>query len=431
MILRQLLRSILRDPLNTSVIIISIALGLACINPLVLFINRELRTDNFQKNSDRIYLLKCDDPFNKGSKMFSVRLGAAEYMKANFSQVEDFCRIKRTGASKVIAKGQTYSDNPVVYETSANFFDFFSYELLTNNPNSVLETKKDMVISDELALKYFGNSLPVGQIITLINGNTKSDYIIKGIFKKPRVNTQLDFDMVKYASESERFAFLLLKKNTDPAELENIFEQDKEKIPNINDGTTGRYYLESFKQAYFDTAQTAPLGPIRDKSDLWIALIIGIMIISVASFNYLGLINNKLLHKSQEFYVRRINGGSRVSLIADFMIESLLILIVAFVLSFEIMAWILPFFNELVDLNIEFRSFFQADQLLIMAGLIVFLLLITFLFSLSKINTQTISLKRNFRINNRGKIIQIPVFNIIQLAVTLILLVCSLTIIKQ
>ena len=108
----QLIRSLLRDPLNTSVIIISIAVGLACVNPLILFIKRELSTDNFQKNSDRIYLLKCDDLFNKGSKMFSVRLGAAEYMKENFSQVEDFCRIKRAGASKVIVNGQTYSDNP-------------------------------------------------------------------------------------------------------------------------------------------------------------------------------------------------------------------------------------------------------------------------------------------------------------------------------
>ena len=155
--------------------------------------------------------------------MFSVRLGAAEYMKENFSQVEDFCRIKRGGASKVIANGQTYTDKPDIYEASANFFDFFSYELLTNNPKSVLETKTDIAISDELALKYFGNSLPVGQIITLITGNTKSDYTIKGIFRKPKANTQLHFDMVKFTNESERFAFLLLKKNADPAELENIF----------------------------------------------------------------------------------------------------------------------------------------------------------------------------------------------------------------
>ncbi len=362
--------------------------------------------------------------------MFSVRLGAAEYMKENFSQTEDFCRIKRGGASKVIANGQTYTDKPDIYETSANFFDFFSYELLTNNPKSVLETKTDIAISDELALKYFGTSLPVGQIITLISGNTKSDYIIKGIFRKPKANTQLHFDIVKFTNESERFAFLLLKKNTDPAELENIFAENKEKIPNINDGTTGRYYLENLKQAYFDTEQTGQLGPIRDKHDLWIALIIGIMIISVASFNYLGLINNKLLYKSQEFFVRRINGGSRFSLIAGFMIECLLILMVAFILSFEIISWILPFFNELVNSSIEFRSFFQADQILLMTGLIVFLLLITFLFSLSKLNSPAVSMKPTVRII-RGKIIQIPIFNIIQIAVTLILLVCSLTIIKQ
>jgi len=428
---RQLLRSLFRDPLNTSVIIISISIGMACLNPLILFIKQELSTDNFQTNADRIYLLKCDDPFNKGSKMFSTRLGGAEYMKANFSHVEDFCRIKRTGASKVVADGQTYYENPVVYEASANFFSFFSYDLLTNNPASVLETKSDIVISDELAAKYFGNPLPIGKTITLVSGNKKSDYVIKSVFRKPNVNTQLRFDMVKLANESERFAFLLLKEKSDPADLEKIFAEQKEKIPNINDGTAGQYYLESFRKAYFDTTKHDLLGPIRDKSDLWIAMIIGIMIISVASFNYLGLINNKLLDKSQEFYIRRINGSSKANLVVEFMTGSLIILLVAFALSFEIMSLILPFFNELVSSDIDIVYFLQADQLLFMATLIVFLLLITLMFSLRKINNQLLSLKCNVSVNDQGKIIQIPVFNIIQIAVTLTLLVCSLTIIKQ
>jgi hypothetical protein len=64
---RQLLRSLLRDPLNTSVIIISIAIGMACINTLVLFINRELKADNFYTNAERRYMLKCYYAFNEGS----------------------------------------------------------------------------------------------------------------------------------------------------------------------------------------------------------------------------------------------------------------------------------------------------------------------------------------------------------------------------
>jgi len=207
---KQSLKNLLRDPLNTSVIIMSLAIGMACINPLLLFIKRELTTDNFHKNADRIYLLKCDGTFNQGYKMINCRLGAAEYMKENFAQVEDFCRINRGSAPKIEVNGQTYYDRPSVYEVSANFFNFFTYKLLTNNPNSVLETKDDIAISDELALKYFGNPLPIGEIITIISGKTKIDYVIKGIFTKPAENTQLSFDILNRLCKLYWISYIIL-----------------------------------------------------------------------------------------------------------------------------------------------------------------------------------------------------------------------------
>jgi len=429
--LNLILRSLLRDRLVTSVIIISLAIGLTCINLIMLFINRELNTDNFQINVDRIYILKCDDPFNKGSKMFTCRLGAVEYMKENYAQVEDYCRIKSANVQKVLANDQTYYDNPVVYEASANFFTFFTYKLLTNNPNSVLETKDDIAISEDLSIKYFGTSLPVGKIISLTNGETKTDYVIKGVFRKPKANTQLSFDMVTLANESDSFAFLLLKEKNDPSTLENVFTEDKEKIPSINAGTPGKYYLENFRQEYFDTTQKAPLGPIRDKSDIWLALIIGAIILSVASFNYLGLINNKLLNKTHEFYIRRINGGSKFSLITNFLLENLIIVTISFTVGLLLLQWIIPFFNAFTKSDIRFLHFFQINQLLIMTGVIAFLLLITMLFSFVKINFQPISSTSRVWVDNKGKIIQIPVFNIIQLTISLILLVCSVIIMKQ
>src|SRR5664279_5642041 len=91
--LRQIFRSILRDRLNTAVILISLAVGMACINPILLFIFREAETDSFHKNAGRIYLLNCDNPFEKGTRMSQCRIGGVEYMKKNFPQVEDFCRI--------------------------------------------------------------------------------------------------------------------------------------------------------------------------------------------------------------------------------------------------------------------------------------------------------------------------------------------------
>jgi putative ABC transport system permease protein len=429
--LKQILRSLRRDKLNTSVIIVSLAIGLTCIDLIILFIIRELNTDHFQTNVDRIYLLKCDDPFNKGSKMFACRLGAAEFMKENLPQVEDYCRIKNSNIQKVVANEQAYFDNLVLYETSSNFFSFFTFKLLSNNSSSVLEAKGDIAISEDLANKYFRTSSPVGEMISLTNGDTKSDYVIKGVFRKPKENTQLNFDLVSFAKESESFAFLLLKEKTDILALEKIFAENIDKIPSINAGTPGTYYLENLKHSYFDTTQREQLGPIRDQSDIWIALIIGILILVVASFNYLGLINNKLLNKTHEFYVRRINGGSKAGLIANYMLENLIVIGFAFILSLILLNLAIPFFNDLTKSDIRYQLFFQADKLLIMLTVIAFMLLSSLLFSYVRINIQTISSTSGAWVDNKGKIIQIPVFNILQLTITLVLLICSFVIIKQ
>lgn len=429
--LNQIFRSLFRNPLNSLIIIISLAIGMACTNLIMLFITRELNTDSFQQNRDRIYLLKCDNPYEKGSQMSNCKKGGAEYIKENFSQVEDFCRIRFARAQKVMIGNQIYNDNLAVFETSATFFTVFSYKLLTNNPNSVLTTKDDIVISEDLAQKYFGEQLPVSRIITIINDNIKTDFIIKGIFRKPVENSQFNFDMVKLSENTERYAFLLLKNNTDPAKLEKLFAEEKDKIPVINDGTPGKYYLKSFKQTYFDTSEYSLLGNKREKSDIVIAMIIGLMIICVASVNYLGLINNKLFDRTPESYIRRINGGSRASLIFDFMIENLIIIGIAFVISLEVISWIIPHFNDLTQSQIDITYLIRPESFLFMSYVVFSLLFVTLIFSVNKINKQKISSIHKVMIDKEGKIIKIPAFNIFQLIVSIVLLICSITILKQ
>jgi putative ABC transport system permease protein len=397
----------------------------------MIFVARELKTDSFQQNSDRIYLLKCDNPFEKGAQMSTCRKGGAEYMKENFSQVEDFCRIRYGRAQKIMIGNQIYNDNLAVFETSSNFFRIFTYKLLTNNPDEVLSTKDDIAISEELAQKYFGESLPAGRIFTIINDKTKTDYNIKGIFRRPAENTQFHFDIVKLNEDTERFAYLLLKDNSDPVSLEKLFAGQKDQIPVINDGTPGKYYLKSFKQTYFDTSEYSPLGEKREKSDIWIALIIGLMIICIASVNYLGLINNKLLDKTSEFYIKRINGGSRTSLVKDFLLENLIIILIAFIISLEVISWIIPFFNNLTNSVIDMSIFTRPDSYLIMSIVILLLLLATLIFTVNKINRQSILSTCKVIMDKEGRLVKIPSFNIFQLIVTIVLLICSATLLRQ
>jgi putative ABC transport system permease protein len=428
--LKQIFRRLLRDRLNTAVIIISLAVGMACINLILLFIYREAETDSFHKNANRIYLLNCDNPFEKGTKMSKCRLGGVEYMKQNFSQVEDFCRIGTLSIHKIVVNGQTFYNKPTLYEASSNFFNFFSFSLLTNNPNTVLETESDLAISEELAGKYFGDTSPIGKIITMTSGKTTSDYSIKGIFRKPSSNSMFSFDMVKLKKETERYAFILLRDKADPSDMAKTFAKEKEKIPNVNDGTPGQYYLQSLKQVYFDN-QYSSLGNRRDKKDLWIALIIGLLIIVVASFNYLGLINIRLLNKTSEFQVRRMNGASIRSLIFNYMTENVCLLLIALAISLELMSWIIPIFNGLTGTDISTNHFFMKEGLLVITSVLGFLLMMTLIFSSIKISSQTFSPDLTKGKNISKNTIRIPAFNIIQVAVSLALLICAIIILKQ
>ena len=119
--LKITLRGLLRYRLNSSIIVISLSIGIACMNLIAQFLVREFNVDGFQKNKNRIYALQSDDPWNKGQKMYFIRYGAAEYMKDNFSEVEDYCRVSNAGPTKVRVNNHDYFDDNRTIAVSVDF----------------------------------------------------------------------------------------------------------------------------------------------------------------------------------------------------------------------------------------------------------------------------------------------------------------------
>ena len=429
--LNIIIRSLFRQKLNTGIIIISLAIGMACVNLIATFITRELNTDAFHKQKDQIYALKCDDPFNKSQQMYQCREGSAEYIKDNFIQVEDYCRVSPVSAQKVVVNNETYYDRPGVIAASKNFFGFFSYQLLTNNPKTSLEVDNYLVISEDLSQKYFGTGNAVGQIITFVNGEKEEPMIVTGVFRKPVENTQIRFDMVRPIKGKDSRCFVRLASGDRPQEFEKILASNKAAIPSINDGTPGQYSLEPFQNVYFDTSRHVSFEASRDKTDLWIALMIGLVIIGIASFNYLGLVNNNLIEKNKVYAVQRVNGGSKFGFVINFMTESLILVGISFLLSLFLMLWMVPFFNHLTSTNITSGFIFNPKQILILSEVVAVLLIITLLFVVFRIhkNKYLNALKPGG--NQIGKRIQLPAFNIFQFASSLVLIIFSIIIIKQ
>jgi len=429
--IKIILRSILRQRLNSGVIIISLSIGIACLNMITMFISREWNTDSFQKNKNRIYALKCTDPWILNGKMYQCKDGSAEYLKTNFTQVEDYCRLAATGAQKVVVNDGTYFDHPGMIAASRNFFDFFSYELLTNNPETSLEAENDLVISDDLSRKYFGINNPIGKVITIVNGNKEEKMVVKGVFRKPLENSQIEFDMVRPIKKGDSRCYIKLAPGVKSKEIEKLFEEQKAFIPSINAGTPGQYYLVPLQKVYFDTSRHVSFDASRDIKDLWIALIIGLIIFSVASFNYLGLVNNNLVEKTKTYAIQRVHGGSKFSFATDFMAESLLVVGISFIVSLFLMQLMTPFFNELTNTVISASYIFKIRQILILCSIVAVLLIITFFFVVYRIrvNVNFNTLKPGgFKTGSR---VQLPAFNIFQIASSLVLIIFSIIILKQ
>ncbi|HSH18845.1 MAG TPA: hypothetical protein VLA03_00240, partial [Draconibacterium sp.] len=92
--IKSIFRGFNRNRLNTSVIVISMAVGMACFFLIALFIQREFSSDDFNPDKTRTFALQCDDPFGSGrGKMMHCREGSVEYMQENLAGIESFCRL--------------------------------------------------------------------------------------------------------------------------------------------------------------------------------------------------------------------------------------------------------------------------------------------------------------------------------------------------
>ncbi len=185
------------------------------------------------------------------------------------------------------------------------------------------------------------------------------------------------------------------------------------------------------KEVYFDTGRHTSFEASRDKTDLWIALVIGLMIIGIASFNYLGLLANNLIEKTKEYNIRRINGGSASSFILDFMAENFIVIAISFIISLLLMQEMMPFFNELTGSSITEKFILQGRQIASLLGIVAILLFITYLFVVYRIHSDLNMSSLKPSKENNFKNVRFPVFNIVQLASSVALIICSIIIIKQ
>lgn len=377
------LRNLWRNKIFSVINIGGLALGLAVCLLITLFVTDELSYDRYNLNADRIYRVNSDFKFAGG--VFNDRLSPAPMaatMMKEYPQIEQASRIRELGRTLVKKGTETYAE-PASYYADANLFDVFTLPMVAGDPKTALKEPHSLVISENIAQKYF-NSGPgsyqniIGKTLELDN----SDYykitgIIKNMPKQSHIHFNLLRSMPDFANQdplwtSENYGtYLLARKGVSQHDIDGYLNQLAKKYaePELEKRLRSSFADIEKKGGHFRFV-TIPLTKIHLYSTLpdelepsgnvqyvYIFIVIAVFILLIACVNFMNLSTARSAGRSKEVGVRKVLGSSRLTLIYQFLTESTLTGFLAMVLAFVLAALLLPYFNQLSGKQITLNLF--------------------------------------------------------------------------
>ncbi|MBA4140309.1 MAG: ABC transporter permease [Segetibacter sp.] len=369
--LKVALRNLWKNKTFSAINIMGLAIGIGTCLLISLYVFDELSFDKFNEKHDRIYRVNVDLKFGGAEQKFAVNCAPLAFsMVREYPQIENAVRFRNYGPSVVKKGNQNIKENNIIF-TDSTLFDVFTLPLLAGNPKEALTAPNSIVITESIAKKYFGKTDVVGQQLLFDNKNL---YAVTGIMKDMPTNSHFHYDFfISLASDprsrednwlSFNFnTYLLLKAGTDPKVIQAKLDEVIKKYMWPQAQSAMHITPEEFKQSgnYLNLNLT-PLTDIHLKSDriaelsannsiqtVYIFSAIAIFILLIACVNFMNLSTARSANRAKEVGVRKVLGTQRSNLIKQFLTESVLMSLIAFVIALVFSLLLLPYFNQLAS----------------------------------------------------------------------------------
>jgi len=367
-------RNLWKNKGYSAINIIGLAMGIATCLLISLYVLDELSYDQFNKNADRIYRINADIKFGGEEQKLAVCPDPMAFtMVKDYPEVENAVRFRNYGPSLVKKGNENIKENRVIFADST-LFDVFTLPMIAGNPKKALTEPNTVVITENIANKYFNSINVVGKTLRFDN---KTDYKITGVIKFIPENSHFNFDFfvalagVEEAHQNIWLSFnfntyLLLRKDADVTSFKRKFDDVLKKYMfpqalellkiNADDfKKSGNYVnlsLIPLTDIHLHSDRIAELAPNSDVQVVYIFSIIAIFILLVACVNFMNLSTARSANRAKEVGIRKVLGTQRKSLISQFLTEAVLMSLIAFVFAIAIALLLLPYLNQLALKNL-------------------------------------------------------------------------------
>jgi putative ABC transport system permease protein len=384
-LLKISIRSIIKDKTYSIINIVGLTIGITCSLFLLMYILDELSYDRYHKNAANIYRVISDikEPDNAFTwAVAQVPLG--DELRDNYPEVINVVRFLGTERT-LYKKGENQFYEEDFYRADSTVFDMFSYEFISGDPASALDEPYSMVLTEKIAKKYFGtSSQAIGQ--TLSDGDNH-EFKITGVLKDIPPNSHFRFDalMAKNSDPQNRteghwgnfgvYTYVQLPPGYELSKMYTSLDKViKEKVDPIFEkfGIKIKYELQRITDIHLYSKVQDESEARGDISYIYIfAAVAGFMLI-IACINYMNLATARSANRSKEVGVRKVMGSERKQLIIQFITESLMLALVAMVLSLILIYALLPTFNTLANKELSYGYILETPVLLSLIGILFF-----------------------------------------------------------
>jgi predicted permease len=352
------IRNIFRQKLYSAINILGLAIGLAAAILIFAWIQHERSFDKFNTRSDRIYRLVQTQTYTSGPLTTTCMPGPiAKDIREEYPEIVNSFTFFNSSATlryndKIFSEYVMFSD--------PEMFEMLDFNFLRGDPEVVFDDLHSIVLTDEMAAKYFGEEDPMGKIILL---NNEHQMAVTGVVETPPLNSSQRFDICAPFMFLENMGFQLDRYgwNSFHVYVELHPETDHEALNSKIDDFILRHKEEPDPEEaislYLFPLEKIHLHSVKGKGGpvtyVYIFSAIAIFILIIASINYMNLATARSSRRSREIGLRKTIGSNRLNLIGQFLSESFFITFVSAILAIGIAYLLLPSFNQLAKREMD------------------------------------------------------------------------------
>ena len=368
------LRNLRRHKGYSFINITGLAVGLACVLLIVLYVQHELSYDTYHEQGDHIYRVVVYSGYAEKTWRASTTGLFAPELRTSYPEVIDAVRMKRYGPDLIKAPNQVIRDViPLCAES--NIFNIFSFDLVAGDPATALSRPNTVVLTRSLAHKLFRETDPLGQTLMLDFSGEDRLFEITGLVEDVPATSHFTFDLLlsfesllntPLSIDANQFqTYVLLPEEADTQTLaQQILAYHREDL--------GKEYVDDvrmqpLKKIYFSDITAQKNG---DLQYVYILSTIALVILLIACANYMNLATARSARRMREVGVRKVVGAHRSQLVRQFLTEALLLSLLALPLAVAVLEAVLPLFNILADTQLVLDWSSNLPFLLILVSIV-------------------------------------------------------------